>query len=50
MKTSKLFLVLAVALFAFASCSKSSDGVDEAVNSSSCFICICLVFKKQRRS
>jgi len=33
MKTSKLFLVLAVALFAFASCSKSSDGVDEAVNS-----------------
>ena len=33
MKTSKLFLVLAVALFAFASCSKNSDGVDEAVNS-----------------
>ena len=33
MKTSKLFLVLAVALFAFASCSKSSDGVEEAINS-----------------
>jgi len=31
MKTSKLFLVLAVALFAFASCSKNSDGVDEAI-------------------
>lgn len=31
MKTSKLFLVLAVALFAFASCSENIDGTDEIV-------------------
>ena len=33
MKTSKLFLVLAIALTAFASCSKNNDGIDETVNS-----------------
>jgi len=31
MKTSKLFLVLAVALFAFASCSKDNDVAEEAI-------------------
>lgn len=31
MKTSKLFLVLAIALTAFVSCSKSNDVVDEAI-------------------
>jgi hypothetical protein len=31
MKTSKLFLVLAIALTAFVSCSKNNDVVDEAV-------------------
>ena len=31
MKTSKLFLVLAIVSFAFASCSKSNDVVDEAI-------------------
>lgn len=33
MKTSKLFLVLAIALTAFASCSKNNDGIDETVDS-----------------
>ena len=31
MKTSKLFLVLAIALTAFVSCSKNNDVVDEAI-------------------
>lgn len=31
MKTSKLFLVLAIVSFAFASCSKDNDVVDEAI-------------------
>ena len=31
MKTSKLFLVLAIVSFAFASCSKNNDVVDEAI-------------------
>jgi hypothetical protein len=31
MKTSKLFFVLAIVLFAFASCSKNNDVVDEAI-------------------
>lgn len=31
MKTSKMFLILAIVLFAFASCSKNNDVVDEAI-------------------